>query len=193
MSCTVRQLKKDNKLVSHDAISTNNFHYIACPNMNWTHWCVTYLWCILTQRLSVVCSIIPCFTQRNGNNMNQLLVKLLFQKELLSVLIQYVQTQWSVPSDINLYILAVHVSTERVVTTLQHCLMLYVCFSHVSLNEHSPKRQHKWIPLWFWFCLPVPANTWASTAQRDHFKPRPKGQRSTQLPCVLNLHEWPTS
>lgn len=69
---------------------------------------------------------------------------------------QHVRMKWSAPSQINLYILAVHVSGEWMAATLQHYLMLCFYFSHVSLGELSLKKkkkeksQHnKLIPLWF--------------------------------------------
>lgn len=43
------------------------------------------------------------------------------------------------PSEINWYILAVHVSSEWMAGTLQHYLMPCFYFSHVSLSECSLK------------------------------------------------------
>lgn len=51
--------------------------------------------------------------------------------------------KWSAPSEINWYILAVHVSHEWTAGTLQHYLMLCYYFSLVSSAEHSLKKKKK--------------------------------------------------
>lgn len=47
--------------------------------------------------------------------------------------------KWSAPSEINRYILAVHVGGKWMAGTLQHYLMPCFYFSHVSLTERSLK------------------------------------------------------
>lgn len=86
------------------------------------------------------------------------------------IIARYVQTRWRAPSQINVYILDVHVRTERMAATLQHYLTLCFYFSHVSLGERSPQtsQRDKLIPLWFWFSLPVPADALVSAAQQHH-------------------------
>lgn len=53
--------------------------------------------------------------------------------------VEYERTKQSATSEINWYILAVHVGCEWMPATLQHYLMSCFYFEHVSLAGHSRK------------------------------------------------------